>query len=775
MNDNTSQHDLLLFGTTLHGAERMDAIHKLAKLLKTSSERVELMLEKQSVVLLKRVSSEVARKYEERLISLGFKCNTRPSHDAGIELELVPKEKSLNALSCPACGHEHKYKEGASAPQQCEACDIVFEKYKQNLKLEREKIKQSLLAKSEREQKADEQERERRKEEERIRQVEEELRKELGLPRFATRRGSLISSAAGVFTLGLLLGIGGVVAYDSLNQAEDPQLGQSQDVPFGASEAEILGGMEPFDPDLISAAAKPDVQGISSLPPETLAKIDPGMLTHMQVSEKLNLPSESSDTRLSETPIGVESSPSISLTDDQQPLLPNDLLGKSRQVRVKPQTSMVGATGPSNDEHGGQSVVTSESFDASALTREIYDRLGTDPEWDDYLVRQVRAAFARGQTMAGLKILSLLGDRQRMIAEGAKLAVLLNSTGKAADSDTVFKVLLQTIETQPGDDRAKIQAFHSIARHQAAIPGNALVAEATAMKARVIAQASRAACDRAATSAEVAAMMRNLGHHKAAKEAYQRSSEGFNDIQDQQELLVCLGYLVGSYHRAGNRGSATMLLQDMTKAAKALDSREGRDAVLHQVSRLYRELGDIQSAQNLAGDIEDPFLRDATRYLNVLEEASTGRIESAMQGLKSLQSKFFKARAYAILGLSQERDDVYRQLAGQSFTQAQKLGSALTSPLEQMIVYAELGRYLNHAGMEAEAHSGFGSAAHQLDLLPQAKGLDRPLAILAVNQARASRLSGAREHLAKIGDGSVAQVAREFIAESEQLLREAKH
>ena len=62
MSNYAQLHDLLLFGTDMEGANRTEAINNLAKLLKTSYEQAEALQKKQSVVLLKKVSIDVAKK-----------------------------------------------------------------------------------------------------------------------------------------------------------------------------------------------------------------------------------------------------------------------------------------------------------------------------------------------------------------------------------------------------------------------------------------------------------------------------------------------------------------------------------------------------------------------------------------------------------------------------------------------------------------------------------------------------------------------------------------
>lgn len=214
-----------------------------------------------------------------------------------------------------------------------------------------------------------------------------------------------------------------------------------------------------------------------------------------------------------------------------------------------------------------------------------------------------------------------------------------------------------------------------------------------------------------------------------------------------------------------------MLLQDMTKGGRALESPAARDAVMQQASRLYRELGDIQTAQELAADITDPVVRDGTRYTNLSDELSTGNIGGAMTAAEAIQSSFFQARAYGMLGLAQARDETYRKLAEASYQQAHELATSLTNSLEQMALAAELARFASRAGKDSAADSGFAEAMRLFNLQPEAEGRDQALAILATNQARALRLVDARRQLLDIRDTEIAGVASDNLSDSKQLVQ----
>ena len=711
-------------------------------------------------------------------MDIGFKCNTRPSRETEIALELVPKEKILSTLVCPSCGHTHKYSEGDNAPESCGACDIVFSKYSQNLKREREKIKSALVAKAEYEEKAQQQEKQRLLEEERRKLLEEEIRKELGLPRFVARRSALISSATGIFALGLVLGVGGVLAYDSLRNSHEHSYDLSQQQADSGVVVQTNTGMEQMYPGPLTnqtttaTETMPKTQLLPDLPPETVAKMDPVMVSHMQVSDMLNTQSEMMEYSSTVASPGTQNN-QMAMNDEReiQAFSSNvdNFNGLSSSVSQNITTTINGLPSTSNEN---SSAGFHMEFSASELVHEMYVNLKIDPEWEDFVTRQAYEMVAKGRNSAAQATLKLINDPLRQTEETAKLAVWLAHNGQSEESDRTFQQLMQDLEVSPLDNRTMVASYHLIVRSQATIPGKPLDAEATAMKARVIAESMTGPCDQAVISAEVAGMMSNIGHHKAAREAYRRSNEGLSRIESRQELLSCLGELVESHLRAGNRNGAVILLQDMSRGGKVIESQAEHDVILQRISYLYRELGDMQTAQQLTREIMDPQLRYPTQYRNVINEINAGRIGAAMQGMEAIESTSYKARAFAMLGLSQGRSKTYISLADESFRQAKTLITTIANPVEKSVVSAELARYVSHAGRDGEADAGFADAVRLLDSTTEATDRNQPMAILAANQARALRLAEAHRQLLNVNDVTIAQVTNQILSDSELLIRE---
>jgi hypothetical protein len=247
----SSLFDVVIFGCDLIGAEREAARQKLAQMFNCELHEADKLLRARGLPLKRGIPAAEARQLQHVLVGLGIRCNYRPSQSTGLHLELVATEEEEEApLECPACGHSHPVAPDVPKPEVCEKCGVVFSKYEKanQLKEEREQIKRRLLEAHQRSLAEQAAEQKRREDEERRRLLEEQIRKELGLPRFVTTRRGIISSAAVLFGLGVSIGAGTVYMFTN----------------------DWAGGT--------------GVPGISA---QAMAKLDPAVSTHLQAQNLL--------------------------------------------------------------------------------------------------------------------------------------------------------------------------------------------------------------------------------------------------------------------------------------------------------------------------------------------------------------------------------------------------------------------------------------------------------------------------------------------------------
>jgi len=235
------RYDVILVGINVDESERDETISNIANTLEADEEDIRQLVDSQTSAPVKEgVSMEAARKYQADILRYGGISNFRPSSKPpSVKLELTPIEPPDETVvfTCPACQYKQEVPNEKELPLQCPQCGIIPSKYDRvaALKEERERIKQRLLNAQKLREQQDRADIEKQDAEERQRRLEEEIRKELGLPRLINTRLRLFSSAAGILLLGMGMGGGAAtVVYKSLaakaaEQAAANNMNASQD------------------------------------------------------------------------------------------------------------------------------------------------------------------------------------------------------------------------------------------------------------------------------------------------------------------------------------------------------------------------------------------------------------------------------------------------------------------------------------------------------------------------------------------------------------------
>jgi hypothetical protein len=102
------RYDLVFFGTDLQGAQRDEALGKLAQLMKVPADQLGIVLDQRGGVIARGLLQDTGSEAQRKLMAIGIRCNLRPSDGWGAGLELVPMEQQTNVISCPACGQVHR-------------------------------------------------------------------------------------------------------------------------------------------------------------------------------------------------------------------------------------------------------------------------------------------------------------------------------------------------------------------------------------------------------------------------------------------------------------------------------------------------------------------------------------------------------------------------------------------------------------------------------------------------------------------------------------------
>ncbi len=225
--------DLVIYGIDTGNAHFLEARAKVAKLLKVADEDVEDALGMGSRVVTAGMPEDLAQQGFNDLRALGVQCNLRPSALSGRTLSLAPMSLERE-FACPRCNHEHVYQRDEQPPTICRGCGLVFAKSDraQLESEERERMRRSLLAQQDHDAIRDLKERQQREAFERRLRMEEELRKELGLPKAMANRRALIGTAVAVLVIGIGVGIGAarllaLFGDDDKNIAADSNINRS--------------------------------------------------------------------------------------------------------------------------------------------------------------------------------------------------------------------------------------------------------------------------------------------------------------------------------------------------------------------------------------------------------------------------------------------------------------------------------------------------------------------------------------------------------------------
>lgn len=207
-------YDLIFLGLNIEDSAKEEAISKLAQLLGLETEMIAKIAEEGLNLPVKSgIPLKDAQKLQLGIHRLGGVCNYRPSTTSAAaprKLELAPIEftEEKQVFVCPACDYREDFPKVKEPPAVCPACGIIPSKYtkKSAMEAEREKIKARLLNAHKLREQQDSEQAEREAHAERIRKLEEQIRKELGLPRLINSRFRLLSSAAFIGVFGILLG-----------------------------------------------------------------------------------------------------------------------------------------------------------------------------------------------------------------------------------------------------------------------------------------------------------------------------------------------------------------------------------------------------------------------------------------------------------------------------------------------------------------------------------------------------------------------------------------
>jgi len=217
-------YDLVLIGIDAKVSDRAANINSIAKVLGMDIAKIEdIVVNNQKATVKRGLQLHDAQQYQKQIFRHGGFCNYRLSSIGGTEFELIPIEEKNEetVFTCPACDYHEKVAAIEQLPVTCPKCGISPSKYQKEaeLKAEREQMKKRLLSGQKLLEQQAKELAERQEKAARQKKLEEEIRKELGLPNLLNSRLRIFGSVALVWILGIGIGIIGVNSLQTDTQA----------------------------------------------------------------------------------------------------------------------------------------------------------------------------------------------------------------------------------------------------------------------------------------------------------------------------------------------------------------------------------------------------------------------------------------------------------------------------------------------------------------------------------------------------------------------------
>jgi hypothetical protein len=554
----------------------------------------------------------------------------------------------------------------------------------------------------------------------------------------------LIGSAAGLYMLGLAMGVAGVFGYNALladAHAARESWPSAMTADAGAGLA-MPGGVGALDPSGDLANATGGSQ--AAIDPEALP---PGMVAQMQVAQLL-----------------------VAVPDTGGPM------GGSAQTEVPDAAARVAQSGVHSAEDpaarpAGPQTDVGALHDLELLDTRLAD-LKTDREWDLYLLGRIDDLTARGATRQAAALVDYLRNPDLRFDRGGRLLAGLLRDGGSEEAGAFNRRLIAAADRQPDTGGSRVAAFCALARHLN-LAGRPAEADALLLEATTIAADIAGPADKAAADIEIAALLTNLGRSKDARVYFVLANRGLGRVADPADRLSAVVWVARGYAKAGYRASALSLLEEAANNVDSIGGTEARTRILDLIAQSNGLLGDMKAAKETVARIANRTAKDRTLYRLAVAEIASDRIPNAIDATEDLQTPAYRALAFAILGRRQQEQPAYRALAARSAEQATAAVAAIADPAEKAAVIAELGRFAAHGGDKGVADRYLADGYRLAESTLSAPDRDRALAILAINEGLALRPADARLRLPQIADAPLRLAVASDLTELDHAARAA--
>ncbi|EGV29680.1 hypothetical protein ThidrDRAFT_3124 [Thiorhodococcus drewsii AZ1] len=702
-------YDVMLYGIQ-EGKDRIEVARAIAKSFSMELEKADQLLEREEATLVKKgVSSDLAHRMTEALTRAGAKANCKPSIGGTGDLSLVPK---TSILVCPGCKERLEYHIDQEAPRLCPRCGLVFAKYKeahkrkQEVEAVRTRLKLMEAGRDEdakRKQEQEEEERNRKR-------LEDQLRKEMGIPAGLNKRWKFVSSAAATLILGL--GAGGAATFffldhqGRLKSSASLALQQTSDG-LGAIEGAL--NAEGIPGGSIDGTLSPAQQAST----EDLIALSQGILEQAGVTADLGAVI------------------AATTTDD---------------IRSSSTSAAGGAFGQVNPR---------------ARDPDPLHRLTTqDPEWSRLIELNALDAVTAGNGALAVSLARRLPPGPERITALARIGAAARHHGQSDAAHTL--TILVTDEIAPLT--SPLPKIDALTRALAAYGQPEARADAAALinQTKQLALATQSAPQRAEAWARIALAEARLGMSNAARESLRQATLRLGNPMSPSQHIRIDSYLAAALFRLGSKDTAIGILDKSTSGLERISTTAEQDRARLDIADAWLRIGNLDRAIAASRGASDP--RESERFLLALiqEQAFSGKFLGLASIADSITTPEHRLRAHVLLGSASERQSSAAQT---HFQQGLASIKDISTESERRAAQAELARVLVHAGYEKTGKQMFIQLENELQQANAGPERDRGWAILAINRARAFEPSAAREYLSRVTDPDVQRLASRQLAD----------
>jgi tetratricopeptide (TPR) repeat protein/uncharacterized Zn finger protein (UPF0148 family) len=735
-------YDVVFFG--LQDGQEMDAVNNAlaAAFSIPVAKAAQLTLKPSGTLIKKGVTLEVAQRYQTLLMQAGVKANYKPAVTAN-QLKRVPIEKSKQ--QCPACNEVLEWNDGEEEPSVCPHCGVVFKKFKENQERQQEaaEIRERLQKIQALQTVEASKEQERISAENRRQTMEEQLRREMGLPNIVNTRARLWSSAAGTLVFGIAAGV--VISKVFFGpsgqlQPDANSMANRAVAPIGMDFENITGDATAQLAETLQAITKGgviDPQQLAALSQTIIAQVNPDALAPVATQTDNTTGAEPT----TETTATLD--PELQ-TEQRTTNQPATATGQD-PVQVVEELSTVLATVPEN-------TLTSRELLAGLQTTTDQPALmtwhsGSDQEWDFYLYQRVSEQIHNDDLWAARTLTNAIDGIALRLQAQVEIAVGYLRLGQQAETNTLLEHSLETLANKPDVmERMTILADLMPTLADAGMRIAAIGMLSQAMEWIEQPATTLTPAQQAGAWSKVALAQAHLQLLDEARASLNKASQALKESMTADQRVQAMAWTAEAFAHLQADSEARAILEQAEALTRTITSERRRNqALTYLLWSWVHGVHDLQQSMTIASQLSSIAVRDHVLYAVIHQQAQ----QQAWFGLPSLldmiSAPFLQARGLAFLGRTQtdpERAKVY-------FKRALATAASLESVIDRIRIDSEIARYLSRFD-SASSENLFKATINRISELTTDADRDLAWLTLARDSVRAFNPKQAQAALAQM-------------------------